>query len=59
MTHPYTKYENTEMWKRIEQLITELVDNHDIEEKTKRKYIVGYICKDLLEAEKVKRITKE
>ena len=59
MTHPYTKYENTEMWKRIEQLITELVDNHDIEEKTKREYIVGYICKDLLEAEKVKRITKE
>ncbi|WP_195913919.1 hypothetical protein [Planomicrobium sp. YIM 101495] len=54
MTHPYEKYENTEQWKKVNQVIAELVENQDIEELTKREYIVGYICKKLAETEETK-----
>ncbi|MGH2318840.1 hypothetical protein ACRC6Q_13840 [Planococcus sp. SE5232] len=54
MTHPYEKYENTELWKKIDQALDELVENQDIEEITKREYIVGYICKKLIEKEEPK-----
>lgn len=49
MTHPYTNYENTELWERVEQIIDDLVKNQDIQETTKREYIVGYMCKHLIE----------
>lgn len=51
MTHSYEKYENTELWKKVNQILDELVENQDIEEITKREYIVGYICKKLIETE--------
>lgn len=54
MTHPYERYENTELWKIIDQALDELVENQDIEEITKREYIVGYICKKLIEKEEPK-----
>ena len=54
MTPPYEKYENTELWKKIDQAIDKLVENQDIEETAKREYIVGYICKKLIEAEEPK-----
>ncbi|WP_169793155.1 hypothetical protein [Planococcus kocurii] len=54
MTHPYEKYENTELWKKLDQVLDELVENQDIEEITKREYIVGYICKKLIETEEPK-----
>lgn len=54
MTHPYEKHENTKQWKKVNQVIDELVENQDIEELTKREYIVGYICKKLAETEEAK-----
>lgn len=55
MIHPYEEYENTEQWIKVNQVIDELVENHDIEELTKREYIVvGYICKKLAETEETK-----
>ncbi|WP_176522503.1 MULTISPECIES: hypothetical protein [unclassified Bacillus (in: firmicutes)] len=45
MSHPYEKFENTPLWKVINQGINDLVENNDIEESTKREYIVGYLCK--------------
>lgn len=54
MTHPYEKYENTELWKKIGEALYELVENQDIEEVTKREYIVGYICNKLIETEELK-----
>ncbi|WP_338325058.1 hypothetical protein [Planococcus koreensis] len=57
MPHPYEKYEkyeNTELWKKIDQALDELVENQDIEEITKREYIVGYICKKVIETKELK-----
>ncbi|MDN3451075.1 hypothetical protein QMA09_12825 [Planococcus sp. APC 3906] len=54
MPHPYEKYENTELWKKIDQALDELVENQDIKEITKREYIVVYICKKLIETKELK-----
>lgn len=54
MTHPYTNYENTEIWKRVEQIISDLVENQDIKETTNREHIVGFICKNLIEMKGLK-----
>ncbi|MEH7505083.1 hypothetical protein V7152_24240 [Neobacillus drentensis] len=45
MSHPYKQFENTSLWKTINKAIEDLVENDDIEEKTQREKIVGYICK--------------
>ena len=47
MNHPYKKYETTELWSNIWEAIDELVDNQDVEEMTRREYIVGYLCAKL------------
>jgi len=41
---PYKKFEGTANWRRTEKAIRDLVQNGDLIEKTKQKYIVGYIC---------------
>lgn len=45
MLHPYKQLENTPLWNIINKSINDLVENDDIEEKTQREYIVGYITK--------------
>lgn len=45
MEHPYKEYENTELWDLISKGIDELSENKDIQELTRREYIVGYLCK--------------
>lgn len=45
MSHPYSEYEGTESWKRIEKAIRELQNNDDIELTTPIEYVVGYLCK--------------
>jgi hypothetical protein len=44
---PYEMYMESQLWKNIDEAITDFVDNNDIVEKTRRDYIVGYICKKL------------
>jgi len=44
-THPYTRYENSPLWKAIDRAITDLVSNQDMVEDEYHDYIVGYICK--------------
>lgn len=39
---------------KIDQALDELVENQDIEEITKREYIIGYICKKLIETKEPK-----
>jgi hypothetical protein len=51
MSHPYEKYENTELWKTLENAVNTLVDNNDLELTTNIKYVIGYLCKCLLSAE--------
>jgi hypothetical protein len=45
MSHPYEQFENTPLWKVINKGIDDLVENNDLEETTRREYIVGYLCK--------------
>jgi hypothetical protein len=45
--HPYEKYESSRIWKAIDDAISDLVDNGDVKETTRREYIVGYLCKKL------------
>jgi hypothetical protein len=50
--HPYKQYESHPYWKRIDKGISGLVANRDLEERTARPYIVGYLCKMLLQRKK-------
>lgn len=47
LKHPYISFEGSEQWRLIDKAIEELVENGDIEERTNRAYIVGYLCKTL------------
>lgn len=42
--HPYKEFEGTARWRLVNRAIDALVKNGDLEEKTNRVYIVGYIC---------------
>ena len=50
--HPYRQYESHPYWKRIDKGISDLVANRDLEERAARPYIVGYLCKILLQRKK-------
>jgi hypothetical protein len=47
--HPYKKYESHPYWKRIDRGIADLVENQDVVERAARPYIVGYLCKMILQ----------
>lgn len=44
MTHPYKKFEGTELWNSINRGLDDLVENKHLEETTPREYIVGHLC---------------
>ncbi len=44
-SHPYEEYEGGPLWEAVDRAVGDLVSNGDLEEKTGRSYIVGYICK--------------
>jgi hypothetical protein len=48
--HPYYEYEETEIWKIVDNAISELVANQDMKESTLRRYIVGYLIKSMVDA---------
>ena len=50
-SHPYLQYESEPIWPVVTRGIDDLVSNGDLEEKTPRPYIVGYLCKLLLNFE--------
>jgi hypothetical protein len=50
MTHPYKQLEGTQIWEVIYKGIDDLVENYDLEVKTARENIVGYLCKLLNES---------
>jgi len=49
--HPYVEYEREyrKLWVTLERGIRDLVENQDISEMTPREYIVGYLCKLMVE----------
>ena len=46
-SHSYEDFEKTRLWKALNKGILDLVKNKDIEEITRREYVVGYLCKVL------------
>ena len=48
MNHPYSKFENTALWKTIDDTLSELEQNQDVQITTAREYVVGYLCKQLV-----------
>ena len=55
MQHPYIKYEQDKTWTVVNDLINNLINNNDIELQTPIEYVVGYICKGLLESNNLNR----
>lgn len=53
INHPYQQYVDSSLWKVVDKAIDDLVENDDIEETTHRSYIVGYLCKQLSESDKL------
>jgi len=45
--NPYVKYQNTEEWAILSYLLSELVNNQDIELKTAPEYVIGYLVEKL------------
>jgi hypothetical protein len=44
---PYKKFQTTEAWSIVDDAIKQLVENKDLVETTARRYIVGFILKQL------------
>ena len=47
MESPYEEYKIDPLWQVIGDCLSDLHSNGDIEEKTDREYIVGYLTKKL------------
>ena len=54
MQHPYIKSEQDKIWTVVNDLINDLINNNDIELQTPIEYVVGYICKGLLDSQVIK-----
>lgn len=48
--NPFHELEKLRVWKLFNQGVKDLEANGDIEEKTARKYIVGYLSKILVDS---------
>jgi hypothetical protein len=44
---PYEKFQTTKAWNIVDDAIGQLVENKDLTETTARRYIVGFILKQL------------
>jgi hypothetical protein len=44
LAHPYEGFRGSSLWKRIDRAVLDLVTDQDIRLKTRRQYVVGYIC---------------
>ena len=47
---PYEKFKSNKIWNVVDRAVDNLVENNDIEERTNREYIIGFLCKTLCEA---------
>jgi hypothetical protein len=47
MSHTYSEFERTPLWKAIDTAIAELERNSDVELTTARTHIIGYLCQQL------------
>lgn len=55
LAHPYEGFRGSTLWKRVDRAVLDLVTNGDIRLKTRRQYVVGYICKVLTQSSHKRR----
>ena len=41
---PYSQFAETKLWKVVDKAIADLEKNQDLELRTNRKYVIGYLC---------------
>ena len=56
---PYSEFSETRLWLVLSGAIDELVANRDLEEKTARRYIIGYIARCLSENDLLSSAARE
>jgi hypothetical protein len=57
--HPYVAFERTKLWSVLDKAVGDLVANRDLEETTARRYIVGYLAKQLHDNELLKELATD
>ena len=57
--HPYREFEELRVWKVLSKGLNDLQANGDIEEKTARSYLIGYLSKLLVESDLLVETTRQ
>jgi hypothetical protein len=52
---PYKKFQATKSWSVVDDAVEQLVKNKDLVETTARRYIVGFILKQLDDSKLLKK----
>lgn len=53
--HPYADLEGSDLWNEVDRAIMELIKNRDLVETSAHPYIVGYICRKLVDSGLIQR----
>jgi hypothetical protein len=57
MTHPYTEFEDTALWAGLDEALASLEADDDLVLQTGRPYVLGFLCKRLIENGVVPRVS--
>ena len=47
MTHPYSQFEGSDLWRVLERALTDLCANQDLTVTTAPEYVIGFLCRAL------------
>ncbi len=47
MSHPYSEFEDTALWKAVNAALAKLEQNRDLQLSAAREHVVGYLCEQL------------
>jgi hypothetical protein len=50
----YSQYRDSELWIKIDEILSDLEENQDIDIRTVREYIIGYFCQKMITSGLVK-----
>lgn len=56
-SHPYSEFEGSRLWRTIDGALFDLEQNQDLELRTSRKNVVGYLCKQLSPSNAARKAT--
>jgi hypothetical protein len=47
--HPYFEFKGSKLWKSISAAVADLEKNQDLKTTTDRNYVIGFLCKRLVD----------